>query len=98
MTQTNYNKCIANLTSWINEQIEFGDPEEIFEAYEAREEFITKNKVREFGYGTNGEYWEEQMEESCEVCGLEVTENNAMDYGIEEVVCNECLEHTEEWI
>lgn len=82
MTQTNYNLCIKNLTDWIIEQERVGEPEDIFEAYEAREEFITKNKVRE----------------SCEVCGLEVTENNAMDYGIEEVVCNECLEHTEEWI
>ena len=48
MTKEHYNKCIANLTSWINEQIEFGDPEEIFEAYEARDRFVHANRHKKF--------------------------------------------------
>ena len=65
MTQTHYNLCIKNLTDWIIEQERVGEPEDIFEAYQARDEWIAKNKVservrvRECGYGTNGEYWEE---------------------------------------
>tara|TARA_R100000951_G_scaffold106187_1_gene100568 strand:- start:84 stop:269 length:186 start_codon:yes stop_codon:yes gene_type:complete len=61
MTQPDFNLCIKNLTDWIIEQERVGEPEDIFEAYEAREEWMAKNKVseRKCGYGTNGEYWEE---------------------------------------
>ena len=57
MTQPDFNLCIKNLKDFDSCDAWFSE----LETYEARDEWMAKNKVseRKSGYGTNGEYWEE---------------------------------------